>query len=280
MEWETSMATKCEFKTWEECEHKIRSIEERYKSRLPGVWFRGQPNAAWELLSTLERRAPTTRILDYYSIIRNVAPEIEALTGTLLEIPDHNKERELDEYDNLMALLMLGYRSMAHLRHHGFPSPLLDWTASPYVAAYFAFASADVQVEQVAIFVFVERPKGYKMRGSDEPQITALGPLVRTHERHFRQQSRYTVCTKFELEKGWNFVSHETAFTSDDSANQDFLWKLTLPAKERVRVLSLLDRYNLNGYSLFGSEERLMETLAFREFDCCHSVSPPVAVRK
>ena len=35
--------------------------------------------------------------------------------------------------------------------------------------------------------------------------------------------------------------------------------------------MNLLDEFNLNAYSLFGSEESLMETLAYREI----SLKPP-----
>jgi len=38
-----------------------------------------------------------------------------------------------------------------------------------------------------------------------------------------------------------------------------------MPASEQVYVLKQLEEYNLNAYSLFGSEESLMETLAIRE---------------
>lgn len=39
------------------------------------------------------------------------------------------------------------------------------------------------------------------------------------------------------------------------------------PRFKRLEVLRVLDRYNLNEHSLIGSEESLMETLAFREID-------------
>ena len=45
------------------------------------------------------------------------------------------------------------------------------------------------------------------------------------------------------------------------------LWKFTIPSSERTKVLQLLDSMNLNAYSLFGSEESLMDTVAFRALE-------------
>jgi hypothetical protein len=41
--------------------------------------------------------------------------------------------------------------------------------------------------------------------------------------------------------------------------------KFTIPASERRKVLEQLDEFNVNAFSLFGSEESLMETLTVRE---------------
>lgn len=62
------------------------------------------------------------------------------------------------------------------------------------------------------------------------------------------------------------FASHERIFTHD-SSDQDVLWKFNIPATERVKVLKHLDTYNLNAFSLFESEEALMETMALRHLD-------------
>ena len=62
-------------------------------------------------------------------------------------------------------------------------------------------------------------------------------------------------------------MPHEEVFERGD-LNHDVLWKFSLPATERLKVLKLLDRSNINAFSLIGSKESLMETMAFRELDC------------
>jgi hypothetical protein len=61
------------------------------------------------------------------------------------------------------------------------------------------------------------------------------------------------------------FVQYDSVF-DDGLHQQGFCWKFNIPATQRPKVLKLLDEHNLNAFSLFGSEESLMETLAIREF--------------
>ena len=153
---------------------------------------------------------------------------------------------------------------MTYLRHHGFPSPLLDWSQSPFVAAFFAFSeNLDDSEKQVAIFSYIEDMGGGKNISDDQPAICGLGSYVTTHKRHFMQQCEYTICTHC-LNDEIYYWSHGDVFKKDDK-HQDYLVKYLLPRSEAVKVLRRLDLVNINAYSLFGNEEALMRTLAYKE---------------
>jgi hypothetical protein len=150
-----------------------------------------------------------------------------------------------------------------------FPSPLLDWTTSPYIAAYFAFRRADKQKEgaepSVAIYAFVESPEGTKRGFTDQPFISSLGPTIKVHPRHFLQKCQYTMCCVKKGDGQPVYASHEDVFARNDTG-QDLLWKFIIPVSQRTEVLKRLEMSNINSYSLFGSEESLIETLAIRNF--------------
>jgi FRG domain len=225
------------------------------------------------LSTTLERAGAACERMsfaNYYRLtVGRVKPHVETLTGVMWDVPPYSSEIE-KSFENDLGLLSLGrfpsiefYRYMVYLRHHGFPSPLLDWSCSPNVAAFFAFREPVDTSKDRSIYVYCEMPRGTKGGAVGGPTIRPIGKYVRSHPRHFRQQSDYTICGSFERGVGWCFHSHHPVFGWH---GQDCLWKLTLPSTERASVLRLLDDYNLNAFSLFDNEETLLETMWFREY--------------
>jgi hypothetical protein len=226
--------------------------------------FRGQRDAGWKLVSTLERCAPALlTFAEYFRLISRAKPQIETFSRDRWELPDYGELAQwATHYDNLKLTPFPGYDYLAYLRHHGFPSPLLDWTRSLAIASFFAFEDA-VEHTEVAIYVYAEDRGWGKTTMSVAPQIASFGPYVRSHPRHFNQQSSYTMCCHFQ-NGPWKFASHELVYGESEN-DQDRLWKFVLPATEKMKVLRLLDASNINPYSLFGSEESLLKTIANRE---------------
>jgi len=125
----------------------------------------------------------------------------------------------------------------------------------------------DRGADYVAVYVYIR--DSLQSCGSDE-HLFVVGPYIRTHPRHFLQQSQYSLCLQLQLEgTGENrhcdylFLRHDSVLEKDRNSN--IFLKLLIPASERRRALMQLDSMNLNPYSLFSSEESLIRTIARRE---------------
>ncbi|HUE23908.1 MAG TPA: FRG domain-containing protein [Bryobacteraceae bacterium] len=273
-----------ELKTWSEFEGALQTIDAVRQERMAKTGrtlrdplFRGVGSSQWGLETTLERfyqserSDPNPSLLGYYREIGACKPAIETFSGKrwdrLLELPDFEQRIK----DSLTSSLWLDmvlmktpeiYEYLVYLRHHGFPSPLLDWSASPYVAAFFAFDSPPKEAARVAVYAFLQDTA---CGGSADAHLFVVGPYLRADPRHQLQQCRYSICAALDRRNiEWVFVPHQSGLT-DAAGLEGELFTITMPVDARLAALKQLELMNINPFSLFASEDSLVRTIARRE---------------
>jgi len=160
---------------------------------------------------------------------------------------------------------------MSHLRHHGFPSPLLDWSANPRKAAFFAFENIPDDAGQVAIYTF-RYDTGYfsDMGNSLEPIAIEIGTDIPGIERHKKQEACYTLCVQQNHSDSFRDARFDNVENDIDkpgfyidskvdevdlSSVQNVANKYTIPVSERNKVLKKLQTMNINRCFLFEESE-------------------------
>jgi len=230
--------------------------------------YRGQANASWPVVSTLdrlERRFNTTPNLekgvqDYFKCPR-VPREIQldrfkamALGRLSSHIPD-------DENDEWWALA----------QHHGMATPMLDWTYSPFVALYFAFYEDECDCDgerkkpdRRAVFALIHTSMPAKTEDDSHPRVfTPRWPgnyRLSSQGGLFLRMPYY--CdggeTPNDLESYVRRESKDETYTLPENGTANFhprlaLVKFEIPNndKERFECLRHLDHMNINRASLF-----------------------------
>lgn len=223
-----------DIKPWDEFKQWV--IEE--KNKTPGFIFRGHTDNSYPLRTTFHRmsRRNFTRygFEDVPELQRNVASVI----GRTYKLSDP------EEYGELLFLA----------QHHGFPTPLLDWTKSPYVAAYFAFAGLDKMKDhsnsKVRIHMFdmeAWHNKYSRAAAIDEvkPYFSAHIMNSRDNRRAIPQQSVVTFSNIYNVEEYIRF--HEKI----DMVQ--YLRIIDIDASDRNKAMKDLQYMGITAASLFPS---------------------------
>ena len=153
------------------------------------------------------------------------------------------------------------------IQHHGYPTPLLDWTYSPFIGALIAYkgiGSANVATtERVRIFVFDK----LSWSRDFEPQylvtpakihFTLLEPLALNNPRVVPQQSVSSLTNIDDIET--YLKNRETV------AGKQYLKVIDLPSSERNLVMHELRLMGITAGSLFPGIDGACEEIKGRFF--------------
>lgn len=212
-------------------------------------YYRGHTEQTWILQTTFHRLAADLGItLQQYldTIIPEVHYNICAFHNELIDL------RNPEEFGSFLALL----------QHHGFPTPLLDWTLSPYIAAYFAYKDVNdrcPQCDYVKIFIFdyIEWLNTYQqpldLRNTSVNYVSVLRPHAKYNPRIIPQRGTYTVTNVPDMSK--------YILGCSEVAKKPFLYFVTLPVGDRPKVMRELNLMGINEMSLFPGLDGLCKSL-------------------
>ncbi|HUJ87217.1 MAG TPA: FRG domain-containing protein [Burkholderiales bacterium] len=217
-------------------------------------WFRGQSDASWKLEPSLMRS------LRHFELSLKEALQLEEQALGIFRCKAH-----LFLSPTLLAKIYTKPCWWAVMQHHGAPTRMLDWTISPYVAAYFA-ALHDGNKAPGAVWAFCSKNlhrsfvtrhgqppefddpaavswyEGRLQELRDQQVVLPLEFKYVTSERIAAQQGRFTM--------GFDVLrNHNECIQAQ--VGDDHVRKIVIPHEKKAEFLLRLRDMNITGAALF-----------------------------
>ena len=219
--------------------------------------FRGQSNHIWKIKSSLERHG--IKIIEcekYYRKIDSYKPLINPLIKNRYERKSTRNGYPFDfkEYEEgSWELPEMDY--LAYLRHHGFPTPLVDLSSSCFVALFFACEDFNQEGNEDGK-IFLYSPPQIRLGGNEIPDLRIIGRYVEAGKRHFAQQSQYLIPSEYDSE--WKFITFSKAI--ENQSNKHVLKEVIISKDVKAKLMKELNEMNINRYTMYLNEDALIKS--------------------
>ena len=220
--------------------------------------FRGQIDHEWKIRSSLERHGiEIIECEEYYRKIDSYKPLINPLIENRYERKLTRKGYPFDfnEYEKgSWELPEMEY--LAYLRHHGFPTPLVDLSRSCFVALFFACEDFNQRNKDGKVFLY--SPTRTRFGGNDIPDLRMIGRYVEAGKRHFAQQSQYVIPIVYD--SVWKFITFSKVI--DSKFNNHVLREIIISKNVKAKLMKELNEMNINRYTMYLNDDALIKSLA------------------
>jgi hypothetical protein len=243
---QTAASPPNELMSWEEFKRFIGSIIKNRNEFL----FRGQASNQYRLNTSFHRER-------HYDMMRYDQEACAVLVQHINAISSYQYDR--NDPSDFGALLSLA-------QHHGFPTPLLDWSRSPYIAAFFALELQPlikIPEDNPRIYIFdaltwqQDTSQAYHI-ADPRPVITPKEFPAQNNPRHLPQQSVHTYT---------NIEDVETWIRLMEKYNKkDYLKIIDITRADREVALRDLQYMGVTAATLFPGLEGICRSMKARFF--------------
>jgi len=149
-------------------------------------------------------------------------------------------------------------------QHHGFPTPLIDWTESPYIAAFFAFADVDQDDLEGSIRVFAFEAGRWSQRAPNFPNMLSAAPYVNVHT--FTPIENPRALPQQSVVLATNLAELEPWIRDLEGRRSELLLTIDMPKTLRNEALDDLAYMGISASSMFPGLEGACKALREKYF--------------